>query len=709
MAGTVKPNAVVLPPLREEVHCLPGPTQFDGAPSWTLHDPANNRFFRIGWLQFEILSRWALADPQRISDAVNQQTTLQISLSEVEQFYQFLLANHLLCVNGPQVVKRLWKQVRDSQQSLATRLIHNYLYFKIPLFKPDQMLARLYPYVAWIYSGWFALLIIACALTGGILVSRQWEQFVNTFPYFFNWQGLSQYFMALALAKVLHELGHAMTAHRYGCRVPTMGVAFMAMYPMLYTDASETWKLNTRQQRLAVASAGIVAELGLAAVATLAWSFMEDGALRSGVFLLASSTWIMTLIVNLSPFMRFDGYYLLSDWLRIENLQSRAFDYTRWQIRRWVFASNTPPPETLSKRMAATFVIYSWGTWIYRFFLFIGIAWMVYHFFFKLLGILLMGVEIGWFILRPIWQELKHWRGLFKDSQQGWRLMSLVGLVIGVLLIPWQQHIEVPGLIKPGHYAEIYLPYSARLDTWPLKPGQTVELGDIVAELSSNELSYKQHTAQLEGDTLSWRLAFQGADAKRLKQRQVLLSQLDSATSKEAGLTKQLQQLQIQAPQAGKVLEINQQLQAGQWLKAGESLMTIGDDRGGYTIEGFVSEQDIKQLVVDNAAVFYPENPNLPPIQCRLQQIDDGSSVNLPNLLASTFGGPIATRVDQNKKNVPESAQYRVILDSDAAWEKPALSPAILRGTVKIETERRSLILGLWQQSLSVAWRESGF
>ena len=83
--------------------------------------------------------------------------------------------------------------------------------------------------------------------------------------------------------------------------------------------------------------------------------------------------------------------------------------------------------------------------------------------------------------------------------------------------------------------------------------------------------------------------------------------------------------------------------------------MTIGDELGGYTIEAFVSEQDIKQLGVDDAAVFYPENPNLPPLKCRLQQIDDGSSVNLPNLLASTFGGPIATRVDQNKKNVPES------------------------------------------------------
>ncbi len=48
MAGIVETPTMTLPALREEVHCLPGPVQFDGSPSWTLHDPANNRFFRIG-------------------------------------------------------------------------------------------------------------------------------------------------------------------------------------------------------------------------------------------------------------------------------------------------------------------------------------------------------------------------------------------------------------------------------------------------------------------------------------------------------------------------------------------------------------------------------------------------------------------------------------------------------------------------------------
>jgi len=73
--------------------------------------------------------------------------------------------------------------------------------------------------------------------------------------------------------------------------------------------------------------------------------------------------------------------------------------------------------------------------------------------------------------------------------------------------------------------------------------------------------------------------------------------------------------------------------------------------------------------------------------------------------LASNFGGPIATRVDQNKKNVPESAQYRVIFYTSESWLKSELALEILRGTLKIETQHRSLI----QQSLIVTFLESGF
>ncbi len=707
MVGVVSESAT-LPPLREEVHCLTGPVQFDGSPSWTLHDPACNRFFRIGWAEFEMLARWAAGTPQGISEQVNAETTLNLGDTDVEHFAQFLLANNLLLVCGEQATQRLWRQIQVRKQNLGSWLLHNYLFFKIPLLKPDALLAWLYPRLAWIYSGWFAGLIVACAVVGLYFVSRQWEHFVNTFPHFFNWQGLSQCFLALIFSKILHECAHALTAHRYGCRVPTMGVAFMVMYPMLYTDASETWKLNARRQRLAVASAGIIAELGLAAVATLAWSFMSDGGMRSAVFLLASSTWIITLAINLSPFMRFDGYYLLADFMKIENLQHRAFAYNLWLLRRVLFGSDDAPPESVPPRIAHFFVIYAWGTWLYRLFLFLGIAWMVYQFFFKLLGIFLMAVEIGWFIVRPIWRELMHWPGLLATHRRWIRFALPMMAVTAGLFVPLRQSMELPALIKPERYTEIYLPYPARLQSLMIEKGAQVASGDMLAELTSDELAYQSRTSGQEADILSWQLSYQGLDAKLAKQRQIQLKQLDSAAAKQEGVQRKIEQLRMRSPLSGVVIDLNDQVQNGQWLKTGEAMMIIADT-SSYLIEAYVNEDDIAKIVLGAEATFFPDNFELPPIPCHVSAIDDGSSTTVPPLLASRFGGPIAVRTDKDQFSIPEIAQYRVQFKIDPDFHPLSGLTMQLRGSLKLKISPTTFAGLIGRRWLVMGIRESGF
>ena len=55
------------PELREELDLLPGPTLPDGQPSWTLHDPVRNQFFRIDWPTFEVLQRWGQGDADAVA------------------------------------------------------------------------------------------------------------------------------------------------------------------------------------------------------------------------------------------------------------------------------------------------------------------------------------------------------------------------------------------------------------------------------------------------------------------------------------------------------------------------------------------------------------------------------------------------------------------------------------------------------------------
>src|SRR5690606_11708462 len=122
-------------------------------------------------------------------------------------------------------------------------------------------------------------------------------------------EGFLLYGLTLVLVKSAHELGHALVSQRLGCRVASMGVAFLVMFPVLYTDTTDAWKLQSRRDRLRIVTAGVRTELYLALIATFLWGVLPDGSLRSAAFFIATTSWVTSVLVNISPFMRFDGYY----------------------------------------------------------------------------------------------------------------------------------------------------------------------------------------------------------------------------------------------------------------------------------------------------------------------------------------------------------------------------------------------------------------
>jgi putative peptide zinc metalloprotease protein len=675
-----------------------------------LHDPANNRFFRIGWREFEILSRWHLGEPEAIAQSISGHTTLHVEAGEVEDVAKFFLQENLLRLDGPGGREWLRGQWQKTRHHWLWWLLHHYLFFRIPLLRPDRLLSRTYPYIAWIYSPRCALAVALIGLLGLYLVSRQWEHFLGTFLHFFNWQGLVYYGLALSLSKVLHELGHAFTAHRYGCRVPSMGVAFLVMFPVLYTDASETWKITERSKRLAIAGAGVVTELGLAACASLLWSFLPDGPLRSSAFLLAASTWIITLAINLNPFMRMDGYYLLADWVRVENLQPRAFAYNRWHLRRLLFGLDAPPPEQLPGKTARFFIIYAWCTWIYRLMLFLGIALLVYHFAFKLLGILLMAVEVGWFVARPMVREVWAWAKLAPEAFQHGRSrasLGLLGAALLVLLLPWQTRVSAPALLKAEQYAEIFVPFPARLDSLPVASGQRVAAGQALADLSSADLTYKAQQADNEAALLQWQLAYHGMEKSLISTHQVLLKELESAGAKLAGFREQQRQLAVRAGFSGVALDVNPEVQPGQWLKEGEKLMVLAAPET-LLLEAYLAEDDLLPVEEGADARFYPDDASLEAIPCRVTRLDHAASTGLPAYFASVYGGEVPARLAPNRAVSPDSAVYRMLLKPETS-RLPTRLPHMLRGKVYVETGGRSLLLRAWRYASAVLIRESGF
>ncbi|KHS71982.1 hemolysin D [Pectobacterium brasiliense] len=709
MAGGATP-AAGLSPLRDELILHAGPANRDGSPSWTLEDPLRGLYFRIGWAEMAMLSRWSMGNAAQIVADVNQTSALMLDDSDVQYFNRFLQANSLTRVSGDEALAQFSRQVEQSRVSIWRKLLKNYLFFRIPLWHPDRFLSATLPWVEPFFSRTFLKLTLLVAVLGLFLAGRQWETFKHTFLHFFTLEGAALAGLTLCFTKILHEFGHAYTCKRFGARVATMGVAFLVMMPVLYTDTSGSWKLTRRRQRMAIGAAGMMTELVLAAWATLAWSFLPDGMLRSAAFMLATTTWIMTLAINLSPLMRFDGYFLLSDGLQMPNLQNRGFAIGRWQMREWLFGLGDAPPEHFPRWLQRTLVGYAFAVWIYRFFLFTGIAILVYHMTFKLLGMLLFAIEIGYFVVMPVVNEVREWSKRRKDYRMNRNMTTTLvvsAVVLLLLMIPWQRGVYAPALLRAEQQSSLYMPVPAMIQRIDVKVGQPVQAGQTLFTLSSDALAHEQKQLERQIATLNWQSTFQVFNKEAAGDHQRVKQEHEAALQKLQVLQRQSEQLTVRAPIDGVVADMTTSLETGEWLGQGEWLAVVTKPTGGL-VEAFVSEKDWQRLHTGAKGTFYLQDVSRSSLPLTIVEIASTATrdLNAAPELASIYGGDIATLSDAQRKLHPEQAVYRVLLSLPDDYRA---QPQVLRGTVVMDGEAQSLLIRGWKVVSAVLIRELSF
>jgi putative peptide zinc metalloprotease protein len=702
-----KPEAL-LPLLREDLQLIAGASSADGSPTWVVVDPVRGKYYHIGWAAYQILSRWSGRSAEAVLSQIHTDTTCRATKQDLEDLLRFLYANHLMRDPPEGGYRAYVDQAEAAKPQWLMWLVHHYLFFQIPLVRPDGFLRATLPFVEWLFSKTTAWVIACIGLAGIYLVSRQWDTFTATILHFFTPQGLALYVLCLVVVKVFHELGHAYTATRYGCRVPTMGVAMMVMVPMLYSDTSDAWKLTSRRQRAAIGAAGMVVECALAALAIFAWNFLDDGVVRSLVFIVATTSLMVSAAINLSPFMRFDGYYVLSDLLDIPNLHERAFAFGRWQLRRLLLGLDVPMPEPVAAAQRRFFIWFAWGVWIYRFMLFLGIAFVVYEFFFKLLGLILFAVEIGWFILLPVVSELKTWwslRGAMRERGRVWVSVGGLAFLMAALFIPWSDRISLPAVLESTPHATIYAPVSGRIVELALKEGRRVGVGDRLVTLESSVLEKDMALIRKRIEVERSRGRRQFIDQQELAQHQVTLETLKARLSQLEGLLEQQQNLVLTAPIEGVVTDRAEALHVGQWINK-ELPLAYVIDPAGEELHALAPETEVGYLHEGQSARFIPQGADRPSLEAQVVEIRDSdeSSFTVP-YLASLYGGDVAVQEDAHRRLKPETSVYRITLhlvDSPPRWNQA------VRGIVLVKGPRISFAQRVWQQSARIFIRESG-
>ncbi|MEM7047312.1 MAG: site-2 protease family protein [Pseudomonadota bacterium] len=698
-----------LPPLREDLVLLKGAPSSTGEPTWTIHDPLANRYYRIGATGFEMLAYWSCGNSRNLIATLKDKRGLSISKEQFSQFLGFLQKSSLIIENPEQEQERLLKTYNLLNKSWYKTILHTYLFFKIPVFHPDNFLKTVQPYVAFFYRTAFWWWVAFFGGAGIILTARQFDTFISYIPDQITPTGIALFTGALALAKILHEFGHACTARHYRCRVPVMGVAFLLLWPILYTDTTNAWRLTSSRQRLLIGAAGIIVELTLALLATFAWAVTPDGGLRSAFFALASITWISSLMINLNPFMRFDGYYLLADSLDEPNLQDRSFLLAKWHLREFLFGYGDPKPGNFPYHKQKALIVYAYGVWIYRFFLFLGIALIVYAFFLKIVGIFLFAVEIIWFIARPIYNEMKVW--VEKRKSLCWnkatvRTTLLLALFTGVLIFPWQSEVRLQAIHQAQQAALITTKTAGKVARHHLIAGKPVNTGDELLLLTNESTTYRARIATLEVASLQEQVARAQVSDDSLSELPILQENLTAALTNLANTQEFQDLLVLRAPHNGILRDIYKDIEPGQWLKDGFILGSIiNPDRG--EVISVITEDDLNRIGVESPATFYPDDINRPSIDLSVREINflNMVTVDIP-YFALPYGGSVNVKPEIDAANmIPDGSYYQVRLTAEGLTAPSSIVP----GHVLIKAERRSIAGRIMKNALSVLIRESNF
>ena len=691
-----------LPRLRDELAVTKAGYDATGQAGVIVHDPLRHRFFRLPEVAGRMLSHWHFGVAGDVANANGA------SIEDVEEIIQFL-ATSRLTQQPAGGIQGLENEYVRGEKSLAESTLHNYLFFRIPLFNPTPFLDYTMP-VARFLAGRIMLIVIICVgLIGFYFAARQRDTFTSSFFDFFSLEGLALYFTTLAGLKIFHELGHGYMARHFKCKVPVMGVAFMVLAPTLYTDASDAWRLKERRKRLLIDAAGVLTEMAIAAIALFLWAFLPNGPWRSAMFFISATAWIMSVAVNLSPFMRFDGYHILGNALGMFNLGPRVFALANWQLRQILFKTDEAPPEQFSRGLRHGLIAFAWGTWIYRLSLYLGIAYTVYKMFPKAIGIPMGLVELLYFTVFPIIRELRNWksmglRHLFSTSRAHWtlRIFCLL-LLLGIL--PLNRSVSIPAVLLPTHEAWIYPPEPVQIFAVYVKAGDRVAVGQVLAELSAPDIGQSQKLTFLKLNIIEAKLERSAADRKDLTESQTLMKQRAALLEALHGLNQRVAALDVRSPIAGRLTEVTDGLKHGLWLGR-ESLLFHVAETDQSVVSGLVSELDSARLEVGIRGRFIAENGLGAARAAQLDYIGvPGAEGREFSYLASTHGGAVAI-VQMAGRAQPSTVNGVIPVRFSAFGAAPSFAE---RGTLIVEATPTSLMAIAFGRVVTVLLRESGF
>lgn len=636
--------------------------QYRGERWHVLQDQASGRFLRLDDAAHRFV---VLMDGVRSVDDIWQQLCGELGdaaptqddvLGLLSQLHQ---ANVLLTDRQPDV-EELDERRRRTLRTRLKQYLGNPLSLKLPLLDPDPFLAAcvaMFPRGA---ARWLLLLWVLTVGSGVLVAIGHWSELTSDITSrVFTAENMLLLWLAFPVMKAIHELGHGLAIKAFGGSCRELGLMFLMLVPVPYVDASATTAFADKRKRMLVGLAGMGIELAVAAAAIWLWSWSSPGvgkALLHQVVILASIT---TVAFNINPLLRFDGYYVLADWLEIPNLGTKANRHVGHLLLRHVFrVQRGLTPLRMTPGEAPWLLGYAVLSFFYRMVVaFVIIMTVAQKFFF--VGVMMAMWACWTMLFKPLGEQLKYLATspLLEDRRKQSMALTagFTAVVLGMLIwVPAPSWTMTEGVIWMPEQARLRAPLACLGLEVLATPGTQVKAGQPLLQCDDPELEARHAQALARAQELEARLAL--ATASDRVQVGIVQAELTYYREQLADLAQRRRAMVIRSEQAGTFAMEAPADFPGKYVERGSVLGYVLDPRA-YTLLATVPQGDVDLVRSSTREVELRAAGQLQAlIPARIVREVPAATKDLPSLaLALQGGGRIGLDPDSQQAGSPRA------------------------------------------------------
>jgi putative peptide zinc metalloprotease protein len=604
----------------------------------------------------------------------------------------------------------------SQRRSISPRAgLGNILRMQLPLVDPSAFLRRWSPLIALLFSRTMSVVFLVVIAVALLMVTLRFGQLNDSLPglwEFFAAENLLLLTISFVFVKALHEVGHAMAAQRYGAECHEAGIMLMLATPILYTNVTDAWILD-RRSRMMITASGMLAEMLLAAVATILWFFAAPGIIKTLLTNVMVLCTVGTVLFNGNPLLRFDGYFLLTDAIGEANLSHRATVRVQRFLETLLLGHRSLPKETGSWFLLS----YGLAAAVYRALLTVTILLFLFHLFdrwnLRIAG-MAVALFVGVLLIVPAVRNaasgiaFEMFQGPNKVRRVVRAFMILTGVVV-CLCIPLPCSVLVPGTVEPAG-TPLFSTLSGRL-TEAADYGQMLNPGDTVAVTANAELE-RQRTRWL-GEV---RVQESRVRAMELNRGVDPAAALPEARSLLAASVRRLEQfdqelsrLVIRSPARGLLMppratrNLSDEYSLSSWLDEPLTSVNVGAEITEGTVLGFVCDPEIvdvlmtltneerEQIQSGQLAEFQPTgHPGL----ALVGSIQDVASLDVTELPMELTAAGLLAPLRSGHQGEKERRWQAVFRATIGPRTSNAVSPPPLysTGLIRVQVEPRSIV-----------------